>query len=55
MQQKMDAIKNAIATATQLVHYDPNELLVIEMDASQKGIGLTSTEANYSTISREKC
>ena len=62
-------IKQSIATATQLVHYDPSKPAVIETDASIKGLGavllqegrpvrflsksLTATEAGYSNIERE--
>ena len=61
--------KEAIANATHLVHYDPNKELIIETDASLKGLGcvmiqdqkpvrflsksLTGAEQNYSNIERE--
>ena len=69
MQIELDSIKQSIATATQLVHYDPSKPAVIETDASIKGLGavllqdgrpvrflsksLTATEAGYSNIERE--
>ena len=69
MQVEFDSIKQSIANATQLVHYDPNKTAVIETDASLKGLGavllqenrpvrflsksLTPTEAEYSNIERE--
>ena len=69
MQKKLDTIKNEIANAVQLTHYEPNKSAVIETDASLKGLGavpiqdgkpvrflskaLTPAEANYSNIERE--
>ena len=69
MQKELDDIKQAICKATELVHYDPNKPLVIETDASLKGLGgvlmqdkkpvrylskaLTQAEMNYSNIERE--
>ena len=69
MQKELDTIKEDIASAVQLVHYDPNKPAVIETDASLKGLGavliqdnkpvrflskaLTSSEMNYSNIERE--
>ena len=69
MQKELDTIKNNIANAVQLTHYEPNKSAVIETDASLKGLGavliqdgkpvrflskaLTPAEANYSNIERE--
>ena len=69
MQQELDNVKRAIASAVQLVHYDPSKPAVIETDASLKGLGavliqdskpvrfiskaLTTAEVNYSNIERE--
>ena len=69
MQKELDTIKNEIANAVQLTHYEPNKSAVIENDASLKGLGavliqeckpvrflskaLTPAEANYSNIERE--
>ena len=69
MQKELDTIKNEIANAVQLTHYDPNKSVVLETDASLKGLGavlirdgkpvrflskaLTPAEANYSNIERE--
>jgi hypothetical protein len=68
MQKDFDCIKQDIASATNLVHYDPNKPAIIETDASVKGLGavliqdskpvrflsksLTSAEANYANIER---
>jgi transposase InsO family protein len=69
MQKDFDSIKHDVATATNLVHYDPNKPAIIETDASLKGLGavliqggkpvrflsksLTQAEANYANIERE--
>ena len=69
MQKELNTIKNDIATAVELIHYDPNKPAIIETDASLKGIGavltqdgkpvhflskaLTPAEANYTNIERE--
>lgn len=69
MQKELDSIKGAISTTTQLVHYDSNKPIVIETDASLKGLGavllqngkpvrflsksLTKTEMGYANIERE--
>ena len=63
------AMQQAIAEATVLIHFDPTKQVVIETDASLKGLGavllqegnpvrflsksLTKTEADYSNIERE--
>ena len=39
MQKELDAIKEDIASAVKLIHYDPNKPAVIETDASLKGLG----------------
>lgn len=69
MQQDFNAIKQHIASANKLVHYNPNKPVIIETDASLKGLGavliqngqpvkflsksLTKTEADYANIERE--
>ena len=69
MQKELDTIKNEIANAVQLTHYEPNKAAVIETDASLKGLGavliqggkpvrflskaLTPAEANYPNTERE--
>ena len=69
MQKELDTIKNEIVNAIQLTHYEPNKSIVIETDASLKGLGavliqdskpvrflskaLTPAEANYSNIEQE--
>ena len=69
MQKDLDTIKNKIANAVQLTHYEPNKSAVIETNASLKGLSavliqdskpvrflskaLTPAEANYSNIERE--
>lgn len=69
MRKELDTIKNAIANAVKLIHYDPNKPAVIKTDTSLKGLGavliqdgkpvhflskaLTSAEANYSNIEQE--
>ena len=69
MQKELDTIKNDIASAVELIHYDPNKPAIIETDASLKGIGadliqdgkpvhflsktLTPAEANYTNIEWE--
>ena len=69
MQKELDTIKNDIANAVKLIHYDPNQPAVIETDASFKGLGavliqdgkpvrflskaLTPAEVNYSNIEQE--
>ena len=69
MQKELDMIKEEIANATKLSHYDPNKPIIIETDASHKGLGgvliqderavrflskaLTPAEMNYSNIERE--
>ena len=69
MQKELDTIKNEIANAVQLTHYEPNKSAVIETNASLKGLSavliqdskpvrflskaLTPAEANYSNIERE--
>ena len=69
MQHEFDNIKQAIANATALSHFDTDKPVVIETDASLKGLGavlmqdgkpvkflsksLTKTEAGYSNIERE--
>ena len=69
MQKELDIIKEDIASAVKLIHYDPNKPAVIETDASLKRLGavliqggkpvrflskaLTPAEANYSNIGRE--
>lgn len=69
MQKELDLVKAAITNAVQLVHYDPQKPVVIETDASLKGLGavliqdskpvrflskaLTPAEGNYANIERE--
>ena len=69
MQKELHTIKNDIASAVELIHYDPNKPAIIETDASLKGIGavltqddkpvqflskaLTPAEANYTNIEQE--
>ncbi len=69
MEAEFDKLKQAIASATQLIHYDPNKPVILETDASKKGLGavliqderpvrflskaLTSAEQEYSNIERE--
>jgi transposase InsO family protein len=69
MQQDFNRIKHDIASATKLVHYDPNKPAIIETDASLKGLGavliqdgkpvrflsksLTKAETDYANIERE--
>jgi len=69
MQQEFETIKQVIANAVSLTHFDPNKPAVIETDASLKGLGavliqdgrpvrflsksLTQTEMEYSNIERE--
>ena len=69
LQRELHAIKNNIAPAVELIHYDPNKPAIIETDASLKGIcavlsqdnepvrflskALTPAEANYTNIERE--
>ena len=69
MQKELDTIKNNIANAVQLTHYEPNKSAVTETDASLKGLGavliqdgkpvrflskaLTPAEPNYSNIKRK--
>ena len=69
MEKEFAAIQQAIADATVLIHFDPNNPGTIETDASLKGIGavqiqegkparflsksLTKTEADYSNIEGE--
>ena len=69
MEQNFKDIKQTIVSATGLVHYDPNEAVIIKTDASLKGLGavliqdgrpvrflskcLMKTEANYANIERE--
>ena len=69
MQREFDIIKQAIADATALSHFDTGKHVTIETDASLKGLGavllqdgkpvkflsksLTKTEADYSNIERE--
>ena len=69
MQKELDTIKTDVAHAVKLIHYDPSKPGVIEIDASQKGLGavlmqegksvrflsnaLTPAEQNYSNIERE--
>ena len=69
MQKKFDVVKTAIANAVQLIHYDPQKPIIIETDASLKGLGamliqdskparflskaLTAAEVNYANIERE--
>ena len=38
MQKELDTIKNEIVNAVQLTHYDPNKSVVLETDASLKGL-----------------
>ena len=67
--QEFENVKEAIANTTKLTHFDPNKPVVIETDASLKGLGavliqdgkpvkylsksLTQTESDYSNIERE--
>lgn len=69
VQKELDTIKQDIANAVKLIHYDPSKPAVIETDASLKGLGavliedgkpmrflskaLTPPEANYSNIEQE--
>lgn len=69
MQKEFDIVKKAVATAMTLNHYDPNKPVVIDTDASLKGLGavliqdgkpirflskaLTATESGYANIERE--
>lgn len=69
MQQEFEAIKRAIARDVTLTHYDPSKTIIIETDASLKGLGavliqdgkpvrflskaLTSAEKDYANIERE--
>ena len=69
MQAEFDEVKTAIAKTVALTHFDPRKLVIIETDASLKGLGavliqdnkpvrflsksLTETEENYSNIERE--
>ena len=69
MDSEFAAIQQAIAEATVLIHFDPNKQVIIETDASLKGLvavliqegkpvrflskSLTKTEADYSNIERE--
>ncbi|CAB4003690.1 Hypothetical predicted protein [Paramuricea clavata] len=69
MQKELDTIKRDIANVVKLIHYDRTKPVVIESDASPKGLGavliqdgkpvrflskaLTSAETNYSNIERE--
>jgi transposase InsO family protein len=69
MQKDFETIKADIASATTLVHYDPNKPAIIETDASLKGLGavliqdgrpvryisksLTPAETDYANIERE--
>ena len=69
MQKEPDTIKNEIANAVQLTHYEPNKSAVTETNASLKGLSavliqdskpvrflskaLTPAEPNYSNIERE--
>lgn len=69
MQFEFEAIKRAIAKDVTLTHYDPSKPIIIETDASLKGLGavliqdakpvrflskaLTQTERNYANIERE--
>ena len=69
MQQEFENIKQAMANAVDLTHFDPTKPTIIETDASLKGLGavliqdgkpikflsksLTQTESNYSNIERE--
>lgn len=39
MQKELDTIKEDIASAVKLIHYDPNKPAVIETDVSLKGLG----------------
>eukprot|EP00914_Ancora_sagittata_P001774 GHVO01004218.1.p1 GENE.GHVO01004218.1~~GHVO01004218.1.p1 ORF type:complete len:550 (-),score=74.23 GHVO01004218.1:1348-2997(-) len=69
MTNEMDIVKETIAKAIRLTHYDPNQPITIETDASLKGLGaaliqdgkpvrfiskaLTTAESNYANIERE--
>ena len=69
MQKELNTIKNDIASAMELIHYDPNKPAIIETDASLKVIGavltqdgkpvrflskaLTPAEVYYTNIERE--
>ena len=69
MQKEFNNIKEMISKETQLVHFNPEKEVVIETDASEKGLGavllqegrpvrfasksLTPAEKNYSNIERE--
>ena len=69
MQKELDTITNDIANSVRFTHYEPNKSVVIETDASLKGLAavliedgkpvrflskaLTPAEANYSNIERE--
>ena len=69
MQHEFEATQNAIAKSMLLAHFDPKLPVIIETDASLKGLGavltqqgnpirflsksLTPTEAEYSNIERE--
>ena len=69
MEREFVSIKEAIASAVRLVHFDPSQPSVIETDASLKGLGavllqngkpvkfisksLTKAESDYSNIERE--
>ena len=69
MQQEFETIKQEIARSIQLIHFDTGKAVIIETDASLKGLGavliqdgkpvkflsksLTTTESDYSNIERE--
>ena len=69
MQAEFEDLKNIIAAAVSLIHFDPNKPAVIETDASMKGLGavllqdgrpvkflsksLSKTEKDYANIERE--
>uniref|UniRef100_A0A3B1IJ30 Reverse transcriptase/retrotransposon-derived protein RNase H-like domain-containing protein n=1 Tax=Astyanax mexicanus TaxID=7994 RepID=A0A3B1IJ30_ASTMX len=69
MQTEFDSVKAGISQAMKLTHFDPVKQVVIETDASLKGLGavllqdgcpvkflsksLTDTESEYSNIERE--
>jgi hypothetical protein len=69
IQHDFDRIKQDIAFATKLIHYDPNKPAIIETDASLKGLvavliqdgkpvrflskSFTQAETDYANIERE--
>ena len=44
MQKELDTITNDIANSVQFTHYEPNKSVVIETDASLKGLAAVLIE-----------